>query len=80
MKFSISTTNQNQKVTLKAESEAGSAFYDDEYDYPVGLRLLCERESELWRDTFLSVEGFRNLRKLINEFGEKLDEILPEVK
>jgi hypothetical protein len=65
-----------EKVTLKAQSEAGVAFYDDEYDYPVGLRFLCEREGELWRNLFLSVEGFRNLRKLVNEFGEKLDEIV----
>ncbi len=71
-------SDRYEKVTLKAESEAGAAFYDNEYDYPVGLRVLCEREGELWRDAFLSVEGFRELRRLINEFGDRLDEI--EVK
>lgn len=69
-------TERYQKVTLKAQSEAGVAFYDDEYDYPVGLRFLCGREGELWRNLFLSVEGFRNLRKLINEFGEALEATL----
>ncbi len=74
-------SDRYEKVTLTAQSEAGVALYDDEYDYPVGLRFMCEREGDLWRDLFLSVEGFRRLRALINEFGDKLDEIVPaEVK
>ena len=67
-----------QKVTLKVAAElVGAAFYDDEYDLPVGLRVVCQRAGELWRDAFMDVEQFRALRKLINEFGEALDELLP---
>jgi hypothetical protein len=67
-----------EKVTLKAQSEAGALFYDDEYDLPVGLRVMCQRESDLWRDAHMYVTQFRALRKLVNEFGDELDKILPE--
>jgi hypothetical protein len=72
-----------EKVTLNVSApQVGAAFYDDEYDLPVGLRVMCQREGDLWRDAHMDVEQFRALRKLINEFGDELDKVVPttEVK
>jgi hypothetical protein len=71
----------NKTTIVVNAPEVGAAFYDDEYDLPVGLRVMCQREGDLWRDAHMYVTQFRALRKLINEFGDELDKILPpEVK